>query len=208
MYKILDVNEWNRKDHFEFFGQFDHPYFDICCHVDCTGAYQQAKSEGVSFFQLYLYYSLQAANEIIPFRYRIKDGQVLVYDKVNASPTIGRGDGTFGFGYIDFHEDKEAFFAASAEEIQRVQNSRGLIPAVSGENVIHYSSLPWINFTAISHARHSLFRDSIPKISFGKVTEEKGRMLMPLSVSVHHGLMDGYHVSQYIDRFGELLNQV
>lgn len=208
MYKILHVDTWARKDHFRFFGQFDHPYFDICCSVDCTGAYRQAKEEDVSFFQLYLYYSLLAANEIVPFRYRIKGEEVLVYDKVNASPTISRGDGTFGFAYIDFHEDKKAFFEASGKEIERVQSSTGLVPAVSGENVIHFSSLPWTSFTAISHARHSLFKDSIPKISFGKVTTENGRMQMPVSVSVHHGLMDGFHVSQYIERFGQLLNQV
>jgi chloramphenicol O-acetyltransferase type A len=86
-----------------------------------------------------------------------------------------------------------------------VQNSTGLIPSGAGENVIHYSAIPWLNFTGLSHARRFAFPDSCPKISFGKVTEVAGRLQMPVSIHAHHALMDGYHVGQYVDRFQELL---
>ncbi len=205
MYQLLDINQWNRKDHFHFFNGFDAPYFDICCTVNCSGAYHEAKQKGISFFQLYVYYSLVAANDITPFRYRIRNGEVLVFDQVHASPTINRKDGSFGFAYIDFNASKEQFLQAAAKEIEQTQNGSGLVPAVSGENVIHYSSIPWISFTGLSHARHTGFKDSIPKISFGKIHEQNGDILMPLAVSVHHALMDAIHVSHYIERFTELL---
>ena len=206
MYQRLNIEQWNRKDHFRFFSGFDLPYFDICCTVECTGAYREAKETGTSFFQLYLYYSLLAANEITPFRYRIKEQDVLVYQQVHASPTINRPDGSFGFAYIAFHPGQAAFLQAAAAEIERTQNSTGLVPAVSGENVIHYSAIPWIDFRAITHARHTPFKDIIPKISFGKITEENGRRRMPVSISVHHALMDAYHVSQYLEHFEALMN--
>jgi chloramphenicol O-acetyltransferase type A len=81
------------------------------------------------------------------------------------------------------------------------------VPAVSGENVIHYSSLPWINFKSISHARSFSFKDSSPKISFGKMTIQQDKKIMPVSVHVHHALMDGYQVSQFIDLFQQLMNE-
>ena len=67
--------------------------------------------------------------------------------------------------------------------------------------------MPWIKFTSVSHARSFSHADSVPKISFGKMTEVAGKKLMPLSIHVHHALMDGYHVGQHIDLFQELLNQ-
>jgi chloramphenicol O-acetyltransferase type A len=206
MKQRLDLNTWERKDHYQFFKQFDEPFFGVCVQVDVTKAYQQAKEQGLSFFLYYLYNSLAAANAIEPFRYRIKEEEVWVFDEVHASPTINRPNGTFGFAYFDYTPDFKNFITAAGEEINRVQSTAGLIPAVSGENVIHYSSLPWINFTSISHARSFSFPDSCPKISFGKMTEEGGKRLMPMSVHVHHALMDGYHVGQYIDKFQELLN--
>ena len=207
MKRKLVLETWARKDHFEFFSRFEEPFFGITVQIDCTSAYAKAKQSGYSFFLYYLHASLQAANRIEPFRYRIDGNEIFVYDAVNASPTINRPDGTFGFAYMDYFEDFETFAAAAQLEIDRVQNSKGLVPAVSGENVIHYSSIPWINFSSLSHARSFSFKDSSPKISFGKMTESNGVRIMPVSIHAHHALMDGFHVGQFIDAFQETLNR-
>ena len=94
----------------------------------------------------------------------------------------------------------------ASSKIERVRNSAGLQPAIAGENVIHYSAMPWIDFTAVSHARAFSFPDSCPKISLGKMTENNGRRTMPMSVHVHHALADGLNVAQYIDAFQQLMN--
>jgi chloramphenicol O-acetyltransferase type A len=208
MKRILNLNGWNRKDHFLFFRQFEEPFFGVTVEVDCTKAYIWAKEKGVSFFLLYLHRSLVAVNETEPFRYRIQDDDVVVYDTVHASPTINRPDGTFGFSYIDYYPSFADFVREAETEISNVQQSTGLVPAVSGENVIHYSSMPWLRFTSVSHARAFSFKDSIPKITFGKMTEAGGLRTMPVSVHVHHALMDGFHVAQYLERFQQALDKM
>ena len=144
-----------------------------------------------------------AVNEVEPFKYRIYEEDVMIYDAVNASPTINRPDGTFGFAYMEYFEDFTVFSAAARLEIERVQNSTGLVPAGSGQNIIHYSSVPWLNFSAISHARSFSFKDSCSKISLRKLSENKR---MPVSVHVHHALMDGFHVGQFVEAFQDILN--
>jgi len=201
----LDIEGWARKDHFKFFKQFEEPFFGVCVEIDCTNSYIKCKKEGTSFFLYYLHKSLVAANKIEPFRYRINNDDVLIYDKVHASPTINRPDGTFGFAYIDYHEDFQTFYLEAKKEIEKVQNGQGLFPAISGENVIHYSSIPWINFKSVSHARSFSFKDSCPKITFGKISDYNDIKKMPVSIHVHHALMDGYHVGQFIDEFQSLM---
>ena len=207
MKEKIDINTWIRKDHFKFFSAFEEPFFGVTVEVDCTATYEEAKEHNVSFFLLYLHKSLVAANQIEPFRYRIIDGEVWKYDRVNAAATINRPNGTFGFGYMDFYHDFEDFRTAANEEIEKVQASTGLIPSSSGENVIHYSALPWLNFTSLSHARNFSYQDSCPKISFGKIREENGRKIMSVSIHVNHALMDGYHVAQFVDAYQGLLNK-
>ncbi len=204
MKQKLDLENWPRRDHFDFFSQFEEPFFGVCVEVDCSKAYENAKKNEQSFFLKYLHSSLIATNQVQPFKYRISEDEVWIFDQVNASPTINRPDGTFGFAYMDYFENFAEFSSAAQAEIQRVQNSTGLVPAGSGQNVIHYSSLPWLNFTAISHARSFSFKDSCPKISFGKLSETKK---MPMSVHVHHALMDGFHVGQFVEVFQEILNE-
>ncbi len=93
------------------------------------------------------------------------------------------------------------------KEIERVRSEKGLNSAVSGENVIHYSSIPWIDFTSLSHTRHFGFADSCPKISFVKMTTDGESRSMPISVHAHHALMDGYHVGQFLETFQNLMNE-
>jgi len=207
MKEKIDINTWIRKDHFKFFSAFEEPFFGVTVDVDCTATYHEAKETQRSFFLLYLHKSLVAANQVEPFSYRIIDGEVWKHNIINAAATINRPNGTFGFGYIDFHEDFEDFRRGAAQEIEKVQSTTGLIPSSSGENVIHYSALPWLNFTSLSHARSFSYQDSCPKISFGKVRNENGKRIMPVSIHVNHALMDGYHVGQFVTLYQDLLNK-
>lgn len=207
MKQKLNLATWNRKDHFNFFTKFEEPFFGVTIRVDCTMAYAVAKETQTSFFLYYLHKSLVAANQIESFKYRIDGEDVIIYDQVNASPTINRPDGSFGFAYMNYYEDYATFYKEAQKETDRVQLSTGLVPAIAGENVIHYSSLPWLDFTSLAHARAFSFKDSIPKISFGKMTETAGKKNMPVSIHVHHALMDGFHVGRYAALFQELMNK-
>jgi chloramphenicol O-acetyltransferase type A len=202
----IDLNTWYRKHHFAFFNAFEEPFFGATVNVDVTIAYQKAKELGVSFFLYYLHCILTAANRIEEFKYRVEDGEVFLYDVVNTSTTVSRADTTFGFSYIDYHAELEQFAAGAKAEIERVQITEGL-ELRPVYNVLHVSAIPWINFTGLTHARSFSFKDSMPKISLGKITETDGKKQMPVSVTVHHGLADGRHVGQFIDLFQELLNR-
>jgi len=207
MKKLIDIENWNRKEIFKFFSKFSEPFFGVTVNVECTNAYSKSKEKQVSFFLYYLYRALKSANKIDNFKYRIIDNEVYEFDVINASPTINRPNGTFGFSYIDYYENEDKFYLKAREEIIEIQSTNSLIPAISGENVIHFSAIPWIDFTSISHARSFSHPDSCPKISFGKMTETKGKKSMPVSIHGHHGLMDGFHVGQFIDEFQKQLNE-
>lgn len=206
MKKLIDIDNWNRREHFQFFSKFEEPFFGVTIKVDCTTAYKKAKEKGVSFFLYYLYRALKAANEVENFRYRIIENKVYDFSSVNASPTINRPDGTFGFAYMDYFENEKQFHEKALQQIENVKNTNNLLPAVSGENVIHFSAIPWLDFTSISHARSFSHPDSCPKISFGKMTDINGVKEMPISIHGHHALMDGYHVGLFVEKFQSLLN--
>lgn len=207
MRQELDISTWNRAAHFEFFCKFEEPFFGTTIQFDCTKAYSKAKELNVSFFAYYLHKTLVATNNIENFRYRIHDGKVFIYDKINVSSTILREDKTFGFSEVEFDEDLNVFIRNYNTEATRVQNTSGLFSREHGQNIIHFSAVPWVNFTSISHSRSFTFPDSCPKFSFGKMTQENGRRFMSMSVHVHHGLIDGYHLGQFFEEFERVMNE-
>lgn len=209
MKQKLELENWSRKEHFEFFRKFEEPFFGVTVDVDCSKAYQKAKDQGTSFFMFYLHKTLVAVNRIEAFRYRISADDIYVYDTINASATISRSDKSFGFSLIKFDADFTVFSENALLEIERVKNTSGLFTReFSEDNLIHFSPIPFINFTSLSHARSFVFADSCPKISFGKLMQnENGTRKMSMSVHVHHGLMDGFHLGQFIDLFQNLMNE-
>jgi chloramphenicol O-acetyltransferase type A len=208
MKTLLDLENWNRKEHFKHFSQMEEPFFGATVTIDCTKAYQTAKSLQTSFFIFYLHKTLVAVNAVENFKYRISEGNIYINDRIDASATIAREDGTFGFSLIEYNPDFEVFKQNALTEIERIQKTTGLFTrSFDDDNVIHFSAIPWLNFTSLSHARSYTYPDSCPKISFGKmITAETGNRTIPMSVHVHHGLMDGLHLGQFTDYFQELMN--
>lgn len=209
MKTLLDIENWHRKEHFEFFSKFEEPFFGVTVVIDCTRAYQVAKELNISFFIYYLHKTLVATNTIEPFKYRISENQIYICDSINGSATISRTDHSFGFSLMEYHSDLETFSKNALLEIERIQNTPGLFTRTFDEdNLIHFSAIPWVDFTSLSHARSYSFPDSCPKISFGKMMiSENGKRTMSMAVHVHHALMDGYHVGEFVDCFQELMNQ-
>ena len=207
MKHLIDPASWNRREHFAFFSAFEEPFFGLVATVDCTRALAEAKRLGVPFFLYYLHAALQAVNQVEALRYRIEDGQVYCYDRIHASATIGRPDYTFGFSFIEHHDELADFLPTANAEIAAVQASEGLrlSETTARPDVIHFSAIPWVRFTGLSHARNFSHPDSCPKISVGQTYTEGAATLMPVSINVHHGLADGYHVGQFLAAFQERL---
>lgn len=202
----IDISTWKRREHYEVFKNYDEPLFGVTIKVECSQAYKKAKELGYSFSNYYLYLSMKAANEIEEFRYRIENDKIYCYDSVGAGPTIFRSDETFGFGYFPYIENITEFMKMATVETKRVRVEEGLKFPYAGEDILHYSTLPWADFTSLNHARRYDSSRSVPKITFGKLTKLNDKIYLPVDVHVNHALMDGFHVGKFIELFQKLLN--
>ena len=205
---IIDIENWNRKEHYHFFSKMDFPFFGITTEVDCTHTYLQAKEKGRSFFASYFHKSMLAVNTVKELKYRILEDKVVAFDSVNAGTTISREDGTFGFIYVPFSTDFETFNTSLQTEIQEVHRSTGLrlSEEENQKNLIRHSTIPWTSFSGLLHPTNSNPKESVPKITFGKFSIREGRKYLPVSIEAHHGLVDGLHLSQYLAEFQRLLS--
>ena len=209
MKKYFFTKKWNRKEHFEFFSQFDDPFFGIVDEIDITKAQNMCKAQNISFFIYYHFQAINAINKIEEFRYRIENNKVVVYDTINATTTLARADNTFSFSFIPFSKSLDEFSENAKKVIKSIKNSKGLglNENTSRLDTIHFSTLPWISFKGVTHARNFKYPDSTPKITFGKFFHKGDKVLMPVAVNAHHGLMDAFHVAQYLKLFQKLLNK-
>ena len=203
----LDLDSWHRRSAFDFFRGFDIPSFNLCTRMDVALLKQAVQDLGVGSLSLaYHFIAIRLANEIAPFRYRLEgDGErvrVRVHAEVHGSTTVLREDESFGFATLEHQHDFAAFSAQGAGAIANGRlRDAPFAPAEHGTATVHMTTLPWVHFSSYSNARQWGPHDSIPKIAFGRIDADGQRLWMPLSVEVHHALMDGLHVGRFFEGF-------
>lgn len=206
MAEYLDVTNWARRELFEFFRGYEHPYFNVCTRLDVTGLLSLLRRRpGVSVSLTYHYFALRVANEVEPFRYRLRDGRVLVHEVIHGGTTVLLPNESFTFAYFSYEEEFGKFISAAQSALEAVRSGDAALRPRAGDDMIHFTTLPWVSFTSFAHARRHDPGDSVPKIAFGKFAREGERVLLPFSVEVHHALMDGLHVGRYLARLEEVL---
>ena len=205
--KYLEVNSWNRKQHFEHFNRFLDPYFGVVQEVEVTKAYQYSRETGTSFFALYLFACMKAINAVENLRYRIREDQVVIHEVIHASATISRKDHTFGCTFVHYSDDFDVFYKNLQQEKERVLNTTDLFPEENSDNCIHCSSIPWVNFSGHKEPISGT-KDSVPKLAFGKFSKKENRWMMPVAIAVNHALVDGYHVGQFFEHYQKELDKI
>lgn len=203
----LDLDRWPRRDAFAYFRDFDKPYFNVCTRVDAARLKAAVAGRG-SFSLAYHFIAIRLANAVEPFRYRLEQGRVRVHPEIHAGLTVLRDDDSFGFAYVAHGEGFDAFAVRGAAAIAASRARQvPFDPRLDEVAVVHFTTLPWVHFSSFSHARNWGREDSVPKIAFGRADPDGGRLWLPLSVEVHHALMDGLHVGRFVQAFEAALLQ-
>lgn len=198
MFTYVDLHQWKRRTLFEFFKSYDNPTWDLMSDVRITRFYERVKAGGHSFFLSFLFAGTKAGNSIPELRCRIDtDGRVREYHEVHPGSTILYDDGTYGFGYFDFLTDYLQFLTEGQSVFERQKESKGVDPKEDDLARIYFSPIPWVSFTGFRHPFRRGHISSVPMIVFGKHYEKEGERYMPVGLTLHHGLADGYHAGQF-----------
>lgn len=217
-YKVLDLTQWPRQQHFEFFKGFSQPFMNICCDLDAKTLFQYCRAQQIGFFSAYMFLLMKSINRLEPFKYRLVAGEVRIYQEIAISVAIMAEDQSFRFCTVPYADDFSGFIdnLAVARETALSQPffSTTFYANASLQSTIHASVTPWISFTGLTHAVDKPQDPTgIPLIVFGKM--RRADHTLPLAVDAHHALMDVLHVGQlvemlqgYFDRPEQVLGEV
>ncbi len=203
----VPLGDYPRRSHYELFRGYENPFFTVTAAVDVTGLWRSSRDQdGPSFFLATMFASLRAANAVVEFRRRLRPEGIWEHERVDVGTTVMRADGTFGFAYFAWADDAATFQRSGSREVERVAAGIGPVdPRDDRDDLVHHSVLPWISFTSFTNARRG-GGESVPKVVFGRHERREGRRVMPVSVEVHHALVDGVHVGRYLESLGSELS--
>ena len=208
MFKELDLECWPRKATYEFFKDYEDPFFNLTANLDVTRLYSFCKENGLAFSLGALYYSLQTANSVPEFRIRLQDEKLVQFDEIHATQTILNDDETFSFCYFENKPDVFEFNIRGKAALKKYKALKTFDVESDRLDMIYYSVIPWVSFTSFKHATRIDKTQTVPRIVFGKMFEDRLVKKMPVSVEVNHAMMDVLHVGKFFNQFQEAIESL
>ena len=212
MKHIIDINTWERKENYEFFLGFQNPTISITSEVECAGAKARAKAAGESFFLHYLYAVLRAVIEIPEFRFRIEaEGRVVYFDHVDMlTPIKVKENGRFFTIRLPWNTDFQTFYTTAKAIINDIDPNGNPydMEKVGGKDlldVILLSATPDLYFTSLTCTQEHRHGSNYPLMNAGKAILKEGKLVMPIAMTIHHGFIDGHHLSLFYKKVEEFL---
>ncbi len=203
-YKIIDENNWARAAHCKIFRNYVEPAFCVTFEVDVKNFLAQIKNRGLSFTLSMIYAVCKCANEIENFRYRFLNGQIVLFEKIDTAFTwLDENSELFKVVNVPMCDNLENYVEMAKLAIK---NQREYFTAPLGNDVFQCSPLPFLTYTHISHTISGNKDNATPLFDWGKYRAVEDKLLMPLSVQVHHSFVDGLHIGRFVDKLQNYLD--
>lgn len=206
--KRIDLDTYPRRNHFNHFCAMAYPYAGVTVDVDVTDLLSLCREKGDSFYLMVLHAVALAADEVPEFRRRIDHGGIVEYDECPTSHIELKPDGTYAYCTLRHHMPL-AEYLAQAESARTAAREGGSIEEEDDVQSMYFiSTLPWLHYTQLIQPV-ACGEESNPRITWGKYqANDKGRMMMPLSVLVHHALADGIHIAKFYEAFNQQMKLI
>jgi len=144
--RIINLENWPRREHYLFFKEFESPHFSLCVEMDLTNFLPVIKNAKISFTAVIMYLVARAANSIPEFRQRVREGNPIEHEVVHPSATILTKDELFTFCTVEYQADFKEFIRITEEEISRVKSTPSLEEKFLEDNTLFMTSIPWVRF--------------------------------------------------------------
>lgn len=205
-YKIIDLNSWTRGILFNYYIEKMRIVMSLTVDIDVKPLYEFTKKNGLKFYPSMIWVVSKVVNAHDEFKYSWdSSGNLIKWDVIFPS-------------YVDFHKEDEKFtkqvtvfsddlFKFHAEFLRDCEKYKNIRAIVKNQppNFFDVSCLPWVRY---KHFDVHVFDEGkflAPVITWGKYNLENNKLVMPLTMNIHHAVADGFHLSRFFNEVQELI---
>lgn len=207
-FHVIDREDWNREQYFEQYLKWKCT-FSMTVNVDITMLLEEVYQKGIKFYPVFIYLISRIVNNHKKFRTCFNDEGVLGYwEEMIPSYTIfHKDDKSFSSIWTDYSSYFRTFYKNYEDDMRCYASVHGLFTKENiPPNVFPISSIPWTSFTGFNLNINNDENFLLPIITCGKYFNEGNKVMLPVSLQVHHSVCDGYDASKFIEDLQQLSN--
>ena len=203
-YEVINQKNWLRATHCAIFRNCIEPCFCVTFEVDVTNFYKQIKLQNLSFTLSMVYAVCKCGNEIENFRYRFLNGEIVLFEKIDTAFTwLNTETELFKVVNVPLSDNLKSYVESAKKA---ADNQVEYFTAPLGNDVFQCSPMPFLTYMHISHTNSGKKDNATPLFDWGKFRLVDKKLLMPLSVQVHHSFVDGLHVGKFAEKLQNYLD--
>lgn len=192
--ETIDRASWPRRATFALFAAYADPFFDLAVRVRAPGLLEAATERGQSLFGVVLHAVMASANEVPELRTRVRGERVVRHAVVHPSWVVLGDDATMRFANGRFSDHLPTFLASVAEVSTVARRKPPVSDAHTWDDFVYVSCMPRLDLQGVRVERSGRPDDTVPHVVWGRIVDGS----FGLTVSAHHGLVDGLHVEQLV----------
>lgn len=188
----IDRTRWPRRARYEWVQKTGQGPFAVTVPLDVT------LLAGEPLYPALLWLLTQGVNEMEAFRTVATPEGLGIYDHMDPAYTVFHPqEKTFSVLWTPFHPDYQVFRAAYQRDVAAYGASLEWMPqGVRPENTFDVSMVPWMSFSAFHLAATTERPYLLPIFTLGKWVSQREARVLPLTVQIHPGVCDPFHVHQ------------
>lgn len=209
-YTQFNVEAWQRKKHYHVYNEQVNCGFSLTVKIDITSLYSFISLRDYRFYPTMIYLLSSIVNKHDEFKLSKKNNELILWDKVHPSFTIFHNQTeTFSSLWCEYSDNIHTFMDNYHHQLALYKDDKKLAPQpVQAENIFYISSLPWVSFDSFNLNIANIASNFTPIFTMGKFYREGDKILLPLSIQVHHAVCDGFHVGRFVHELQMLCNQL
>ena len=204
----IDLDNYNRRRHFEYFSSLQYPYVGITNNVDVSELVRFCEDRNYSFYLTILHAIALAADGVRELRQRIHNGGIIEYSECPTSHIELLEDNTYCYCTLRHHMAMDEYIPYAEEMRKRAREQGSIDEDDDAESMYFISTLPWLHYTAMIQPVAG-GEESNPRITWGKFQEDyQGRKQLPVTLLAHHALVDGIHIAMFYQNLEQQINKI
>ena len=208
-YTIVDFSTWPRGDLFRFYMDHMRVVMSLTVDMNVTPLVQFVKKNNMKFYPAMIWVVSRVVNSHEEFKFGWdKDGNLICWDFISPSYAhFHPEDGNFTKLVTPYGKDLAEFHTRFLEDREKYRDLRAVVEDQPA-NHFDVSCLPWVRYR---HFDVHVFDQGdflAPVVTWGKYEAEGDKLVMPLTMNIHHAVADGFHLSRFFADVQELIDHL
>ncbi|MGW8943031.1 type A chloramphenicol O-acetyltransferase [Streptomyces koyangensis] len=204
----IDLDTWPRRQHFDHYRRRVPCTYAMTVEVDVTTFAAALRRSPRKSYLAQVWALATVVNRHQEFRMCLTDsGDPAVWPVVHPAFTVFNPEReTFACVWAPYDPDFGTFHDTAAPLLAEHSRATDFFPQGDPPpNTFDVSSLPWASFTGFTLDIRDGWDHLAPIFTLGRYTEREARLLLPLSVQIHHAAADGFHTARLTNDLQTLL---